>query len=389
MEVRFVGQPYRDTPCGASVLSETLADPSINRLLVITAWVRQSGVDLIAPDLRALLDRGGEVELFVGVALHGTTLQGLEAVSQLGAKVWVVHDVESGTFHPKLYVATGESNGYALIGSNNLTAGGLSFNYEAALGVSFITTKTPRFVEEAESFRCRLLEDKEICHELTPAFLRRLERDGWLADEVRDRKHPQEDQARRRVGQPSGARPLFGRSKFNKRSRPPVRAERGQASMSGVDQGAAKPSSRRRKLALAPDAWSKQLGSGDAQRSPEGNLTGVVRLTPPREVADRSRFFRRVFFRDEHWRVRRDLHGNRLEVARLKVSARIDRRDLGEAEIEIDYGAYRNVRGRATTVMHWGELMPEVLKQDVTGYYLLIERSRDAYQLTLSPNEPV
>jgi hypothetical protein len=63
-------------------------------------------------------------------------------------------------------------------------------------------------------------------------------------------------------------------------------------------------------------------------------VTGLVRLTPPRNVADRARFFDRVFFADEPWR-------------------------------------------------------PALRRVDARGWYLPIERGVGAYRLVITPQRPL
>jgi HKD family nuclease len=388
VELGFIGQPYRDWQCGSTFLSDALADPTINRLLVLSAWVRESGLALIAPDLRALRDRGGKVDFFLGVDLKGSTVQGFRLAGELASTISVVHD-HSGTFHPKVYLATGPSVGYALIGSNNLTAGGLSFNYEGALGLRFRTSEKPDFLKSIDLLSKRLSQDKEVCKRLTPALLKRLVAEGWLVDEDRDRRHSREDRARRRPVTPPGSAPIFGSSRFEKRSKAPPRNQERKSTKSRGSRKAGVSASQRQSV-LTPDSWSKKLGVGDAQRSPMGNLTHVVRFTGvPANIKNRARFFRGVFFKDEQWHARRDSVGNRIEVANINVWASISGRDLGLKEVKIDYGAYRDERGRATTVLHWGDLMPDVLDSDLTGHYLLIERGPGAYSLSVSAKQPV
>ncbi len=387
MEVRFVAQPYRDWPCGASFLAEALADPTVAKLLVVTAWVRQSGLEAIEPGLRELRDRGGDVDFYIGVDLRGTTIQGLEMAQGCATRLKVVHDPEGRTFHPKIYLATGPKVSYALVGSNNLTAGGMAFNYEGALQLTFPSKSSPDFLDDLGLFLRRLDEDREICKRLTPMGKKRLIADGLIVDEARDRRNRREDRTWRR--KENVGKPLFGKSRFEKRYRPPPR---GGGKRRGTDKGR-KPKRRAASapspVVGSPDSWWKQLGPGDAQHPPHGHPTHVVRLTDvPQGIEDRARYFRLVFFRDEKWQERQDSEGNDIEVAAVKVRASIDGKDLGEREVEINYGEHRDVRGRATTVLHWGELLPEVLNHDLTNHYILIERGQGSYALSVTAKRP-
>lgn len=357
-----------------------------------TAWVRESGLKQIAPGIRELRDRGGKAEFLVGVDLKGTSTQGLDLAKKLGT-VRVVHDPEGRTFHPKLYLARGRERGYALIGSNNLTAGGMSFNHEGALSLCFEVREKPDFLKQVDLYVRRLTEDTGICKKLTPAVENGLLAEGMLADEAKDRAHRDEDRTHRAKAGGSGSKPLFGKSKFQKRDRPPPSSG---SSRAGGSNGGSKGAKRRKgsstsraQQAQAPDTWSKQLLAGEAQRPPDGHHTNLVRLTGvPRDVKNRAMYFRRVFFGAEQWRRQRDGNGNWLEVATISAQVRIGAKSLGTKEIEIVYGKHRDVRGRATTVLRWGDLLEEVLSQDLTDQYLLIERGRGSYTLTVTPEKP-
>ena len=141
-------------------------------------------------------------------------------------------------------------------------------------------------------------------------------------------------------------------------------------------------------MAVAPDTWWKELGKGEAQRLDQGHLTGVIRLTPPTGRTDRPTFFRRVFFAEEKWRSARDANGNRIDVAAVQFEVELGGRSLGRYELRLDYGGYRDVRGRATTLLHLGSLAAELLRVDVTGWFLLVERGAGAHRLVITPNRP-
>jgi hypothetical protein len=132
----------------------------------------------------------------------------------------------------------------------------------------------------------------------------------------------------------------------------------------------------------------KQLGAGDAQHPSAGHPTGVVRLTPPGSAADRATFFRKGFFAGERWRSARDGNNNKIQRAWITFDVRIGNRELGSHRLLVDYGPYRNVRGRATTVLHWGDLMTKLRANDRTDWWLLIERGTATHQLTIMRDEP-
>ena len=101
------------------------------------AFIKRSGVRHIAPML-ADFARTGQVEIIAGIDHEGTSFEGLRdlwsAVSPKG-RIIVFHNRLPFTFHPKVYLFKSPAAADVLIGSGNLTEGGLFTNYEAGLRV--------------------------------------------------------------------------------------------------------------------------------------------------------------------------------------------------------------------------------------------------------------
>jgi hypothetical protein len=365
-------------------MSEALADPDVTRATLLVAWVRESGLQALVPGLQALADRGGKATMLVGIDLQGTTRQGLELARRVVSKVYVVHDVQGRTFHPKIYVAVGASRGYALVGSNNATAAGLSFNYEGALACTFNPTTDGGLANDVDRYVRRLVSDTAICRRLSGSVLTQITHENLLGDERLNTRHRHEDapcpeSAARRAGYS----PLFTASKTAKRNRiPPQRT--GATAIATQRVGRSSP-----RLATAPDTWWKRLTSTDTQRPQAGNATGAVRMTkPPGQDVDPSIGFRRSFFGRERWRTESDRSGNPIDVATVAVDAWIDGKQLGSRTIRVDYAAHRGDRSRATTNIHWHELSDEVRLADYRGWYVVIERGPNAYRLSIQRARP-
>ena len=265
VDLQVLAQPYRESAAGQTFITNALEDEKVTEVLILTAWVRESGMDLIAPALDVLRARGGTARLLFGVDLKGTSRQGVALAQKHFSDLYVVHD-PSRTFHPKIYLALGARVGYALIGSNNLTAGGLWHNYESAMLATFNPRSGPGYCRRREGYVRKLLDDDAICKRLTRRVVQRLEDEGRLADEASDRRHRVEDRASRRQQRGRGPAPLFTSSQVEKRSRPaPVRSAPARRRI---------PSRSRRQLATSIDSWWKKLTAG---------MRSVRRRPPDRE----------------------------------------------------------------------------------------------------------
>src|SRR5438046_736357 len=122
MRVRMIGQPFADEANLIEILPEML--DGMGHLTAVVAWVKRSGLSRVGAALESFRRRGGHSRLVTGIDEGGATEQGLRMALELFDEVYVFHDVERRTFHPKFHLAEGGSKGALLLGSNNLTAGG-------------------------------------------------------------------------------------------------------------------------------------------------------------------------------------------------------------------------------------------------------------------------
>ena len=121
------------------------------------AFVKRSGVRHIEGGL-ASFARDHDVEVIAGIDHRGTSHEGLqnllESVSPSG-RVVVFHNPGLLTFHPKVYIFKNASAADVVIGSGNLTGGGLFANYE--LGVRLLLDlDDPAHAAFLESLELRL-----------------------------------------------------------------------------------------------------------------------------------------------------------------------------------------------------------------------------------------
>ncbi len=125
-----------------------------DRARIAVAFAKGSGL-AAASSLEQLVARGGQVELLAGVDFQ---LSDLDAVARFeqppsAAKVYL-HPAadERVVFHPKVYLVESGQLATAIVGSSNLTAGGLSGNVEANVMIR-ATPTDPAIVRVREYHR--------------------------------------------------------------------------------------------------------------------------------------------------------------------------------------------------------------------------------------------
>lgn len=103
----------------------------------IVAFAKGSALKLMLEALKQSLSRGMTARFAIGLSFHLTEpslLRRLFSLSKdLGLHLYLSDTDE--TFHPKVYAFSGSRRSTVFVGSANLTAGGLSKNYEASVRV--------------------------------------------------------------------------------------------------------------------------------------------------------------------------------------------------------------------------------------------------------------
>jgi len=103
---------------------------------IAVAFISTGGIALIGSALKQCLDRGGYAEFLVGLDLSTTEPQALWRLYELsqshtGVEMYCYTDLgPSVVYHPKLYIMNAGEETTIVLGSSNLTGGGLRRNLE-------------------------------------------------------------------------------------------------------------------------------------------------------------------------------------------------------------------------------------------------------------------
>ena len=394
-----MGQPFDDQTNLLEFLEE--ACKSATSLVVVVAWAKRSGIQRVAEVLAKFRANGGKSRLIVGIDEGGATVQGLRMAIDVFDSVYILRDKRSRTFHPKIYLADADGSSFVFIGSNNLTAGGVFFNYEGALLLVLDLAKEAdqRFHNEVTAYINRLQGDAAICIELSGKVLETLINDPRyrIGDEDRRRRLPTEAES---VGDSDSdvdiaAETLFGTS--TQKMKPDI-LRRAPAAAPAQARPTVAPAARPTVApAAAPPAvpavverWSKQLTNSDAQSPNKGgsNPTGNMRLTQAGYKIDQTTYFRSSFFGNQAWTVR---PGTAIVEARPSFEVKVDGAGLGSHQLRVSHDPSRvAAQNNAPTFLHWGDIVGARLKaKNYAGHYILLEKLSDGnYRLTITPNQP-
>src|SRR5713226_4752698 len=185
--MQFIAQPFAEVRLGEFLLSH-LADPQWTAFRAAVAFVKRSGTQHIRQPLRDFSARA-RVRISVGVDLYGTSREGLADL--LGAtphgQILIYRNNGPYTFHPKVYVFKSDQRADVIIGSGNLTAGGLFTNYEASVAASLNLTSAADadFLNAIEATLDGWSQPQEgLCYLLTADLLDELIASGVVRSEA-------------------------------------------------------------------------------------------------------------------------------------------------------------------------------------------------------------
>jgi HKD family nuclease len=142
----FILQGFTSRTHGDAI-RELFDVPNIKRVLLSVAFITESGVQQIGEKLHA---HAKGLTVFAGISTH----QGLKLLHSYGGDLYAVDTGARHTvFHPKLYLVRGKQLARAIVGSANLTLGGLNNNIEAGMLLEFDLSKPndKAFVDKIET----------------------------------------------------------------------------------------------------------------------------------------------------------------------------------------------------------------------------------------------
>lgn len=129
-----------DNHCAA--VERVLAVKDLVRATISVAYMRASGLALIGGGLEKVAEK---TTLIAGVRNGVTTAQAFELALELGCRLYAFDTgSRSIVYHPKTYVSTNNQISRVLIGSANLTYGGLIENVEASVELELQHSKKPQ-----------------------------------------------------------------------------------------------------------------------------------------------------------------------------------------------------------------------------------------------------
>lgn len=155
------------------------------------------------------ISSGGAVNVCVGIDLEGTSYEALTSLLLVTSSLSIVHSESEQTYHPKIFNFVGLKQGLLIVGSHNLTAGGLWTNFESsaivhtgenASGALFSNQSILDYQKRLKALGDSYMEVR------TQGEVDRLLKDGYVVKEVAQRVSRGREHKRR-----GGGARLFGK----------------------------------------------------------------------------------------------------------------------------------------------------------------------------------
>lgn len=183
--MEIINQPF--TGQLGNRLIELLKSPEYHTLEILVAFAKNSGVLRIKNSLENFRARGGKVNVYVGVDLGVTSYEALTALLICTDSLNVVHSENGQTFHTKIYQFLGNEKGMIIVGSHNLTGGGLWTNFEssALIPMGSSNAEAIEILKSQEDYINRLTSLKNSFMPIkSKDDLDRLLQNGYISKEV-------------------------------------------------------------------------------------------------------------------------------------------------------------------------------------------------------------
>jgi len=398
MQVSFNAQPSESGRDLRDFIAAVADDEALVDLEVVVAWAKRSGLDLVRASLDIIRAReGGSTRLIVGIDEGGATQEGLMLARELFEAVHVFHVDTWRTFHPKVYVARGDAVARVLVGSNNLTAGGVYYNYEAGLEcvLDLSISEDHALLDQITRYIEQLRDDAAVCLPLDDDLYDELVRNPRYRvrqETVEKPPVPEEDPADLpdnvdAPGAPGAEDQLppsvFGQSSTKKRHRPSVPAGVASPPITSIP-AVPRPQSSPKRISRGTGGtvvkrWTKELTNSDAQQKLTANtqITGNLKLTQAGHPINHETYFRHDFFGPAAWASEPKPRGE-LETAEIDVEVLIDGTSVGVHRMVVDHADYRIAdQSNVPTWLKWKEFGEHLQQHDQRDKTVSLERFAD------------
>lgn len=389
---RFILQAVQDDDHLAPA-REVFQLANLDRAIISTAFMSASGLSL----LQAVLDPiAGKTKIFVGIRNGITTVQSIQKALEIGCETYMVDTgSRNRIFHPKLYYSRSPAVGRLLLGSANLTMGGLRTNIEASVLQEFdaADAASVALMDDLEAKLDAMIVDfpEHVIRAVDNAQLAALQASGRLVDERKTRPpEPAGSSANRDLDTIPKMALKTNPIALPKPAAPPAAAA--PPAPAPTAPAAAAPAAAPAPLPLpVEDRWEQVWESNGLTRRhlniPDGdntNPTGSMLMgVGAWDGIDQRHYFRDEVFAALDWVADTAPKTAHIERAEVRIRLIIKDVDYGLHTLELSHNTKTDTKSyeqrNSMTQLHWGAARPLIAHED------LLDRILKLYRATANP----
>lgn len=153
------------TNCGANDHLQEILEcmKSADSVCMAVAFLKTSGLMLLTPAIRKMIDQGKQISILCGLDFALTEPAALLELNHLfndtSSSLRLFSSRNNQVFHPKLFLIERGNTASVIIGSANLTCGGMKKNEECSLAIS--VTKVDNLYSDTPSYFERIWQNAE------------------------------------------------------------------------------------------------------------------------------------------------------------------------------------------------------------------------------------
>lgn len=135
MKSKIIGQGYNldENTSVAKELIELFDSGKYDKFTCLVAFASYGGVTALAPHILRAKTNDVKIKIILGIDQKCTSKEALEEVLSWGVDSYIYYTLNTNIFHPKVYLFENSDYYTIIVGSNNLTEGGLVRNVECSL----------------------------------------------------------------------------------------------------------------------------------------------------------------------------------------------------------------------------------------------------------------
>ena len=355
-EINILLQGLNENDDHETAINNLLLVPNMDNYLFSLAFARRNGVERIKDNLEKV---AGKAQVFIGIRNGVTSVQSIFSLIKIGIFPYVVDTASNKKiFHPKIYTAYSEKSAHVVLGSANLTFGGLNQNIEAS---SYI--KLDRGLQPDEEYFQKLVSTitglqatypDHVFQVTTPRQAVELLREGRLEDE-------------RLIRLPATNITQGKKDRDNLKPIPTYEKRRPR-----LNKGI-----RRRKAKLTTNTgvlvWESKPLTERSLNIPQGtntNITGDMNLGQGlMEDIDFQHYFRDTVFSELDWNTDPQSRSPYLERAIINAEIVIKNLSYGVYQLEVTHDPRTDTRSyeqrNVMTKIKWGNARSLIAKRDL------------------------